>query len=539
MIGLFKKNKNKISSEEQSYALSVSAKMSSTSARKRAFIQILGAAKAVDFFLDNKFQPSTATCLHRVPSLLEELQICDLLCQNYRLYTISAYKDRTLRIPKIHYDFEIIPDYYVVVQISDKLTEAKVLGYVIPEDVQNEYTDGQYYYANFNVIRPISELLKVLKRPKIDFVGMVGSHKDCTALFMRYIDKELSASYKKAMLQHLMGCESCSARFIDLLEFDTLAKDAAKYPQITKKYAAKVFGGTRVVNIHEGEEIDGEEDSFEENVEIKELDVPKAKTTPPVRTKQFQNSEFHDAVQGVHKAKISQDKTRSIDMMFDKKNSNENYLKDKQEFIDKSKKMGKIAAVILAICIAAGGFTAYKHHSKNTQNLLAQEDAVLQDIEKLSQSLDEETVADGQSTAIQPEISEPVPVEKLDYAIQTAQGPPASPTSISNISWEVPENVSGNEEFTKFLQMAGKNVKLNLQNDLLLASDFAYNNKIVVDVKLLAKGGLGDIRIKKGSGSDQIDAVVLKSVKDALTYLKPPIINILTPSVVVTLIINL
>jgi len=533
LIKLFKKNKNKINQEEQSYALSVSAKMSNTSARKRAFIQILGAAKAVDFLMDNKFQPSTATCFHRVPSLLEELQICDILCQNYRLYTISAFKDKTLRIPKIHYDFEISPDYYIVVHISDKLTEARILGYVIPEDVQNEYTDGQYYYANFNSIRPIEELLKVLKRPKIDFVGMVGSHKDCVALFARYIDKELSASYKKAMLQHLMGCESCCARFIDLLEFDNIAKEAVKYPQITKKYAAKVFDGTRIVTLQKGNDGDDSPETFNDEVKIKELNAPKSKAGTRQRPKQFQNSEFQDAVFDINEQnrKISREKSRSIDMMFDK-NGQSNYdLEERQDFIKKSKKAGKIIAGILLVCIAAGGFWAYKNYF--TQPKYSLIDEVQTSSTDANQGVnvpsDEEILS---------AIDEALPVEKLDFAIQNAQGPVAT-TSISSISWEVPESVSGNDDFTRFLQTAGKNVKLNLQNDLLLASDYAMSNQVVVDVKLLAKGGLGDINIIKGSGSDQIDAVILKSVKDALTYLKPPIINVLTPSVVVTLIINL
>ncbi len=43
--------------------------------------------------------------------------------------------------------------------------------------------------------------------------------------------------------------------------------------------------------------------------------------------------------------------------------------------------------------------------------------------------------------------------------------------SISKVAWEVPEDLAYNDGFRKYLQIAGKNLKLNLQNHLLLATE--------------------------------------------------------------------
>ena len=110
--------------------------------------------------------------------------------------------------------------------------------------------------------------------------------------------------------------------------------------------------------------------------------------------------------------------------------------------------------------------------------------------------------------------------------------------SISKVAWEVPEDLAYNDGFRKYLQMAGKNLKLNLQNNLLLATEMAYSNKVVVDLTINKDGSLQSNDIVTSSGSKQIDKIVLQSVKETLTYLKIPANELSGNSVDATLIIN-
>ena len=102
----------------------------------------------------------------------------------------------------------------------------------------------------------------------------------------------------------------------------------------------------------------------------------------------------------------------------------------------------------------------------------------------------------------------------------------------------MPEDLAYNDGFRKYLQMAGKNLKLNLQNNLLLATEMAYSNKVVVDLTIGKDGSVQSSNIIKSSGSKQIDKIVLQSVKDTLTYLKIPASEVSGNSVDATLIIN-
>lgn len=110
--------------------------------------------------------------------------------------------------------------------------------------------------------------------------------------------------------------------------------------------------------------------------------------------------------------------------------------------------------------------------------------------------------------------------------------------TITKVAWEVPEDLAYNDGFRKYLQMAGKNLKLNLQNDLLLVNDMAYSNKVIVDLTLGQDGSLTSSSMVSSSGSKQIDKVVLQSVKNTLSYLKMPASELNKGSANVTLIIN-
>ena len=87
--------------------------------------------------------------------------------------------------------------------------------------------------------------------------------------------------------------------------------------------------------------------------------------------------------------------------------------------------------------------------------------------------------------------------------------------------------------------MTGKNIKLNLQNDLLLISDVPINKNVKVDIKIAASGEVEAIKMVKQSGSENIDNSIKRVINDTLTYMKPPSHGIISKPVVITLSVNL
>ena len=123
-----------------------------------------------------------------------------------------------------------------------------------------------------------------------------------------------------------------------------------------------------------------------------------------------------------------------------------------------------------------------------------------------------------------------------DFSIQQpAPSQPVYSPTITRIAWEAPESVTKKDSYKKYLQLAGKNIKLNLQNELLLVNDIPINKIVKIDIKISPNGNVDSIKVVASSGSELIDTTVKKVITDTLTYMKPPSHGIISKSVEVTL----
>jgi hypothetical protein len=124
---------------------------------------------------------------------------------------------------------------------------------------------------------------------------------------------------------------------------------------------------------------------------------------------------------------------------------------------------------------------------------------------------------------------------------QNASSTPKSTGTISvqKISWEIPDYLSYSNVFREYLSNIGRSVKLALSSDLLFASDYVYNKQVRVDVGIDKMGNIKEVKLAKGTGSTQIDDIVLQSVKSVLNASKPPSDEIKGLGARMSIIINL
>lgn len=266
----------------------------------------------------------------------------------------------------------------------------------------------------------------------------------------------------------------------------------------------------------------------------------------------------------------SQNESDLLQVLFEKEQINEdNPPKAHKENIlanlSKNKKMviaASVASVVLVTFVAGGAIISNNKNNANIQasQIKTQEQPIQQgQADPTQPSTDPSNINAGMNGPNQPGAQAGMP--PIDQAM--AQGPQEIPgenqaatrgdmgkavsdaflsepvnASVSKVAWEVPEDLAFNDSFRKYLQMAGRNMKLNLQNNLLLSTEMAYSNKVIVDLNINASGGLQSSNISVSSGSKQIDKIVLQSVKDTLSYLKMPSSELGGRSSVLTLIIN-
>ena len=110
--------------------------------------------------------------------------------------------------------------------------------------------------------------------------------------------------------------------------------------------------------------------------------------------------------------------------------------------------------------------------------------------------------------------------------------------TITKISWQVSEKLAQEASVKEYLQTAGKNIQMNLQNDLANAADVPFNTSVKISVTLAPDNTLKGMQVLESSGSDKIDESMLRSIKNTLKYVSVPKLKDYKSDYFLTLIIN-
>ena len=530
----------KINDEQAHSAKLLASALSSPQIRKRGMIEILGISCAISYLRAKKFKIDTRKSAYKIPMLFEEFKLSDIYYGNYRIDVITLYKEKTVKIPKIHMDMDIMPHFYFIVQIGSKIKEAKMIGFIDAKNIPSCSHDSKFYYPTLDLIIDIKKFASLTKH-SMTTKTLLGKHVDCLGLFLKFIDNDLSSVYKRQLIQHLMNCDSCRAKFIDTIEFEKLANNIRYYPNLIRKNEIK----TPVLAVNANFEKQSKFATFEENLnnassESQYQSNIKLKSDDIDDT--YNIKSFNDADNT-----FENDKPKTI-QMFDLSDKN-----DKKQISKKvidaifdeipkvelppiktiiSTKNKRMVLITIVIFLILGSFALIS--IKGTSDII-EENKEIASFEEPFEDYDENYNNDYNYTPGQAKL---IPKENSieDFSIQQpAPSQPVYSPTITRIAWEAPESVTKKDSYKKYLQLAGKNIKLNLQNELLLVNDIPINKIVKIDIKISPNGNVDSIKVVSSSGSELIDATVKKVITDTLTYMKPPSHGIISKSVEVTL----
>ena len=487
----------------------IASNMSNPQIRKRGMIDMLGISCAINYLQSKRLRIDTKRSVHKIPLLFEEFKISDIYLNNYRIDVITLYKEKTVKIPKIHFDVDVIPDFYFIVQIGAKIKEAKMIGFIEGRSVLNSSCDSKFYYPTLDLIFDLRKFITITKR-STPTRTILGKHADCMGLFLKFIDNDLSNVYKSQLIQHLMNCDSCRSRFIDTIEFEKIANNIRYYTDLMKKYEYKIQPISHPI-------VDEQTNSLEESLnkqdkteEIYKEEQPQTEVIEYKEEIVNQNTE-EDIEEPVSSKKV-------IDSIFKEMRNVE---LPQISTIIKSKYRHKIIAVfvifvvlITLTIISVSSVLALRKENREIEQLQNESDEV-SEFEMLY-GLDEDN-----PSHVARKIPKQMDIESFDIQRPVQTQPTYSP-NVLKIAWEAPEALVKKQNYTSFLQLAGKNIKLNLQNDLLLVRDVPLNRVVRVAVKVASNGDVKSVKIIQPSGSEAIDASINRVINDTLKYMKPP-----------------
>lgn len=516
-----------INDEQAHNAKLLASKMSTPQIRKRGMIDMLGITCAINYLHAKRIRVDNKRSVYKIPLLFEEFKISDIYYNNYRIDVITLFKEKTIKIPKIHVDMDILPHFYFVVQIGSKIKEAKMIGFIEGKKIPRCSSDSKYYYPTLDMLLNLEKFAQLTKH-STPTKTLLGKHVDCMGLFLKFIDRDLSSVYKRQLIQHLMNCDSCRSRFIDTMEFERMAGNIQYYPELAKKYESK----TQVEDISfKFNEKDGQKD-FEESIKeavIVDIEEQKQKFIN-IDQDENETSSKSKTVQMFDIIDPKQLKKGVLDSIF----NDIPKLELPQIKTIANAKTKRALLIIVVLFLVFGSFVLISF--KGTPDI-TDENNEIASFEEFGDDFDVENYnnTDSYAKLIPKESSD---IDNFTIRQPNIQKPSYSPT-ITNISWEAPESLVKKANYTKFLQLIGKNVKLNLQNDLLLVNDIPINKIVKVDINIASNGNVNSIKMTTSSGSPSIDASIKKVVTDTLTYMKPPSHGLISKSVDITLSVEL
>ena len=530
-----------ITNDDAYEAKVLASALSSEQIRKRALIDYLGINCARQFLLFKKIKIDNKRSVYKVPFLFEEFRIADLYYGNYRIDVITLFKEKTIKIPKIHVDMEILPHFYLVVQIGSRIKEAKIIGFIEGKNILNCSHDSKFYYPTLDMIFGVERFYNLTKR-SIPTKTMLGKHIDCLGLFLKFIDNDLSSVYKRQLIQHLMNCDSCRARFIDVMEFEKLADNIHYYPQLMKKYEDRKNSD---ISILKDEIDDNEKMSLEEAIKQKDREEIKKEEEQYIQNKEKKQLPFTPPkpenidIETIYPADENEkNKLKTVQMFDIPKKGNKNVVTKKiisTIFNEMPKielpalktmmqaKNKRFILVTITLFLVLGSFALISISGANDVMEQKQQLEEMDEYNKNDYSLEYDLPpANGNARLIPKQNQNSFDDYTINQPISTK--PTYSPT-ISKVAWEAPQTLVQSDAFAKYLKMSGKNIKLNLQNDLLLVNDVPTNKVAIVEVILGSNGNVLKVDTYQTSGSRIVDDTAKKVVTDTIKRMKPPAVK--------------
>lgn len=510
--------------DEQAYnAKLLASAMSTPQIRKRGMIDMLGIGCAINYLNAKRVRVDNKKSAYKIPLLFEEFKISDVYYGNHRIDIITLYKEKTIKIPKIHVEMDILPDFYFIVQIGSKIREAKMIGFIEGRKIPRCSCDSKFYYPTLDMLIDIDKFI-LLSKQTPSAKTLLGKHVDCMGLFLKFIDNDLSSVYKRQLIQHLMNCDSCRSRFIDTMEFERLANNIHYYPDLMQKYddptKEAIIDHQR--NVEFGSFEDGLKNAIvvDESEELNDEFVDSTEQEAPKTVQMFDIVEQKQAKKGV------------IDSIFTEIPK----IEIPQIKAIASAKNRRVILISIVLLFFISTFALISIKGTNDTVKEEKELAAFEEIdEDYDMDLYNNTEDSGGYAQLIPKDGN---IDNFTIRQPISTKPTYSPT-ITNISWEAPESLVSKANYTKFLQLIGKNVKLNLQNDLLLVSDVPVNKTVKVDINVASNGNVNSIKMTSSSGSVAIDSSVKKIINETLTYMKPPSHGIMSKPVTITLVVEL
>lgn len=155
------------------------------SIRNRAAANVASAGFAKKYFED--FEVDTASGLHNIYQVLEDIDISDVYIKNNYIDVRLYFNENELYVPKAHFDNKLLPVAYMFIKVDEELSGALVTGFIVPSAINTETSINGFYKVDENDLVSFYDI-----EPLLGTENEIELTEDFNSQIFDYLDNKLS-----------------------------------------------------------------------------------------------------------------------------------------------------------------------------------------------------------------------------------------------------------------------------------------------------------------------------------------------------------
>lgn len=211
-----------IESSDIELAQSICKMIDDGNIRNRAVANAIAANIAARFFDKENYNVDSESGLHNIGKVLEDIDISDIYINKNYIDVRVFFSEEELSVPEAHFKNNLLPIAYMFVKVNEDLSGAGVIGFIAPENInQNNAVNGNYYIDE-NDLKSFYDIEMLLVTPDEE---IEVSDKDIFA----YLDNTLNDKnqFYSELLQSKEAREKLlkAAKAKEIFQFVSVVKD--------------------------------------------------------------------------------------------------------------------------------------------------------------------------------------------------------------------------------------------------------------------------------------------------------------------------
>ena len=192
--------------------------------KNRAYINALGAELALKYLTSENISINNIHNLHSVKKILEETDISDIMLPNIHIDVRVVFDENFIFIPKSHFEYNLVPDIYLVFNLAEDFTHVKFLGFFEPRLINKNNANDKYYFIEKEKLNSPIDLKNFIQNFNGNTTQSLSESdiENSERIMIAMVDNDITESDKKYLLQQLTKCADLRDKFIEFENFELL-----------------------------------------------------------------------------------------------------------------------------------------------------------------------------------------------------------------------------------------------------------------------------------------------------------------------------